>query len=175
MSLRKVYIAISTKNLKKIDALKKVLQKFSLDWNIVVACVDSNVDDSPLDNAISLGAYNRCQNLKKVIDANYYVSIETGMSRRGYHNSLYIETWAGLASGIKYYDAYSSGTLVPKQIDDDVKGMNYQQLCQYIDTKKIGHDFTSLVTNEKYDRSIGFMEALEKVFLAAGFRFISEN
>lgn len=78
-------ILIGSKNPVKIQGAKLAFEQYFDDVEVIGISVKSNVSEQPFDDEILLGARNRVQNLKNYayennIDADYYVSIESGIT-----------------------------------------------------------------------------------------------
>lgn len=77
-------VLIATKNEGKIQGAKCAFDKFFNNVEIEGVLVSSNVSEQPINAETWQGAINRVENLKKHakdngLEADYYVSIESGM------------------------------------------------------------------------------------------------
>ena len=162
-------IAISTKNNKKIDVLKHLLSDFKLnDYELIIEEVNSNVPDSPYDNDVGLGAQNRVNNLKNIIDADVYIGLETGLVHDfGY---LFIKTWCCIYYRNEHHWGSSSAVQVPRHLEYEIDNKSHQELCDYINIKHSKEDFISYFTDQYMNRETEFMEALRNALLIAGIK-----
>lgn len=113
-------ILIGTANPGKIEAARRAFSKYFNDIEIEGIKVSSGVSDEPVNDEIYKGATNRIKELKKYanknnIDADYYISAESGITDRlgrwmivslaAMENKEGIEAW-GIGPGYPVPDKY---------------------------------------------------------------------
>ena len=166
-------IAISTQNENKLKALKEIIEHYTLtSSNIITIDVSSDVPGSPYDDDVIKGATNRVNNLKKIIVADLYVSLETGIIKS--YGNLFIVTWCVIHFKDEYFQSASSLVSIPKKIENDIYNRTHEELNNYLDTKSAlidepTQDFCSYVSCGQTTRYTQFQEALRNTFIAAGF------
>ena len=77
-------VLIATQNKGKVEGAKRAFEKFFDDVEIVGISAPSDVPEQPVNDETWQGAKNRVKNLKQIakekgIEADYFVSIESGM------------------------------------------------------------------------------------------------
>lgn len=77
-------ILIATQNKGKVEGAKRAFEKYFKDVEVVGISAPSDVPEQPVNDETFWGAKNRVKNLKQIakennIDADYFVSIESGM------------------------------------------------------------------------------------------------
>ena len=77
-------ILIATQNKGKVDGAKRAFEKYFDNVEVVGISAPSDVPEQPVNDETFWGAKNRVKNLKQIakennIDADYFVSIESGM------------------------------------------------------------------------------------------------
>ena len=78
-------VLIATKNKGKVEGAKRAFDKFFKDVEVIGISAPSDVPEQPVNEETWIGANNRVENLKKQakesgVNADYYVSIESGMT-----------------------------------------------------------------------------------------------
>lgn len=77
-------ILIATQNKGKVEGAKRAFEKYFDNVEVVGISAPSDVPEQPVNDETFWGAKNRVKNLKQIakennIDADYFVSIESGM------------------------------------------------------------------------------------------------
>ena len=77
-------VLIATQNKGKVEGAKRAFEKFFDDVEVVGLSASSDVPEQPVNDETWQGAKNRVKNLKQIakekgIEADYFVSIESGM------------------------------------------------------------------------------------------------
>ena len=78
-------VIVATKNPGKIEGVRKALEYYYEDIDVIGIPSSSDVSNQPVNEEIMLGAKNRVANLKKYccennIDADLYISVEEGIT-----------------------------------------------------------------------------------------------
>ena len=117
---------IGTKNQGKIEGARRALAHYFQNIEVVGVPVESNVSEQPINSEIYEGARNRIENLKiyckeNNIDADFYMSIESGIQNEISKENWMITNVAGIESkdGTKSF-ATSSSFPVPDRLVKNV-------------------------------------------------------
>jgi non-canonical (house-cleaning) NTP pyrophosphatase len=159
MAVNQLKFVIATNNSLKIRALQDVLkQKEIIPKEILSFNESSNVRDAPYDEEISIGAQNRVKNLRRIIESDVYVGLETGIVRR--HGGVYIETWCFIHYKACYFSGYSMGVEIPREYVRDIWDKTNRELCDWVDARSDKQDLVHYFTDKKINRYDTFKSAL---------------
>ncbi|MFA7216672.1 MAG: inosine/xanthosine triphosphatase [Candidatus Paceibacterota bacterium] len=114
-------IVLGTNSELKVRALKSALDKLDIEAEVISRKAESNVSDQPFGyEEMIKGAKNRVENLFKDLDADIYVSIESGLvSIEGMYFDIacvYSKNKEGVDS-----TSFSSGYFIPEWMIDKIK------------------------------------------------------
>jgi len=117
----KIYIA--TKNINKVELVKKIFTEEFTGMEIIVDSGDakSEVPDTPWEEQTFNGAKNRAKNSRiSVPGYDYYIGLETGLVSR--YGELFEEAWCVITNADnKEFSGYASGYLISKDIKIDIQ------------------------------------------------------
>ena len=125
-------VLIATQNKGKIEGAKRAFEKFFDDVEVVGISASSDVPEQPVNEETWQGAKNRVKNLKAFakennIDADYFVSIESGMMNSlgswMIVNIAVVEDKNGLESV-----SSSPGFPVPERLVEKIKEIGFGQV-----------------------------------------------
>lgn len=117
-------IALGTTSELKIRALESALQKVDLHSDIIPIKTDSGVSDQPFGYEEMIeGAKNRVSGIKTDLDADLYVSIESGLVLI---NNMYFDIACVYCKSREGQESlsFSSGYFVPDWMIDEIKEKN---------------------------------------------------
>jgi len=83
-------IAVGSKNPVKINAVKKALENYYDDFEIISFDSVSGVPDQPFGDDTQKGAFNRVQYIKNITGADLYFGIEAGIKKK--NNKFFLFT-----------------------------------------------------------------------------------
>jgi len=164
-------IVIGTKNQKKIkvveDVFKTVLKIDQID--VVAHDADSKVPEAPHGRETYEGALNRARECQTIIEADYYVGIESGLVER--YGQFFEEAWAVIISkdGVIQI-GYSSGLLIPPVVVERMrKGEKHNDIMHDFDVlfnlPDDNRDTWSRYTGGSISREISLSEALRNALI----------
>ncbi len=165
-------VVVGTTSKRKVETIKKTLIDFAKQENINVVpfSVSSSVSETPWDKETFEGAKNRAvQCKKKVVDADYWVGVESGLVERYGH--VYEEAWCCvLSKNGKEYFGYSSGLKVPDFLLNQMKEHN---LPHYLIFAKLNNHHEKDINSDTWGqysgnmilRELGLVEALRNAFV----------
>ena len=94
MASRPVVLALGSQQPAKRAAVERIAPLFWLDWQLVPLHVPSSIPEQPLsDEETALGALERAQNARRVVDADFGIGIESGVAP-GPFGRWYVVSWA---------------------------------------------------------------------------------
>lgn len=164
-------VAIGTFNSMKINTVEKIFNEiFSLDSLEVISLdVDSKVPEAPHGIETYHGAMNRAKACNKILAADYYVGIESGLVER--YGNLFEEAWAIVISNNNdEYIGYSSGLLIPSVVAKKIKnGEKHYDIMNYYDKlfnlPDDNRDTWSRYTGGNISRQLSLDEALRNALI----------
>lgn len=186
-------VAVATERKPKLDALSSAMEQISKqfnksDWSIIARKIDSGVSETPITMAeTAIGAYNRINTLKALLDRNnegadYYVGMEGGFHQMEFNGKTvtFIQGWAAVSDGKNIEFGSSPNLSVPVKLADAVYGEN-ESLAVAIDRYSGLTDVRNnqgvfgVFTNNLLTRELSFTSALITAFAPFYNRMIYEK
>lgn len=163
-------VILTTKNLGKTEAVKKVIDELFPGSEVIGIKVDSGVSATPMSDDEGIkGALNRIKNAKKEIpDADMYLGLEGILMTNSYGS--FICGWAVVDFVTKNRLGLGCGARV--KLPDKIKVDNYEELSQIIKNKYPSEQTEKMhliaangvISNGLYTRIHNFTDALHSAF-----------
>lgn len=149
-------LVIGTKSQRKIETVKKMVQRFigKTSFDLIAFDVPSNVSETPWNKETYNGSRNRANSChEKYHDADYAIGIESGLAER--YGQIYEEAWCCIIdkNGQEFY-GYSSGLKVPEYI---LRKMNEHKLPHYLIFAKLNNHFDKAINADTWSNYSGKM------------------
>jgi inosine/xanthosine triphosphatase len=164
-------IIIGTKNAKKIETVSSIFREImkTNDVEVVAHDADSKVPEAPHDQETYDGALNRATECSQLMDADFYVGLESGLVER--YGNMFEEAWAVVIAGDgTKYVGYSSGLMLPPAVVSRMQnGEKHDEIMLSLDKQfdlpDDNRDTWSRYTGGNISRQVSLEEALRNALI----------
>ena len=112
-------VVVGSENPVKLKAAEEALRKMGIKANVMGKAVPSGVSEIPFEEEVFEGAKNRVRELEKLIEADLYVGLESGIFL--YENKLFMQSVAYVKGFGKEAFGLSPGFELPLKPEEFMK------------------------------------------------------